>query len=94
MPSDSAFTNYFQRNKTSVQTKEWQKVKMYCDFRNEVCEVEFKRITCEYVAKDDTYKLEFFYRDNQGREYTSGVFRCNSDGTEWEQISAGNYTGG
>lgn len=85
VPSDSAFTNYFQRNKTSVQTKECQKVKMYCDFRNEVCEVEFKRITCEYIAKDDTYKLEFYYRDNNGNEYYSGKYRCDSDGVEWEQ---------
>ena len=85
VPSDFTFTNYFQRNKTSMQTKEWQKVNMYCDFRNEVCEVEFKRITCEYIAIDDTYKLEFYYRDNNGNEYYSGKFRCDSDGVEWEQ---------
>lgn len=96
-PSDSTFTNYFERNKTSKQVKEWQNVKMFCSFRGssgEVCDVGFAKITCEYISLEDAYILEFFYRDNQNHEYTSGKFRCNSDGTEWEQISAGNYTGG
>lgn len=94
LPSDSNFTNYFERKKTSEQTKEWQNVKLFCSFRNEVCEVGFKKIICNYVSKEDAYILEFIYQDNQGHEYTAGKFRCNSDGTKWEQISAGNYTGG
>lgn len=94
LPSEAGFTNYFEKKNTSEQVKEWKTINMFCPFRNDVCSVGFKKIICNYVSKEDAYILEFIYQDNQGHEYTAGKFRCNSDGTKWEQISAGNYTGG
>lgn len=93
LPSENDFKNWFTLKQTSLQNKSGN-VKMFCSFRGsngEVCDVYFKKITCEYIAIDDTYVIEFFYNDGQNREYSSGKFVCKSQGTEWERLTAGTY---
>lgn len=95
LPSENEFKNWFELEKTSLQEKSGN-INMFCSFRGsngEVCSVYFKKITCEYFEKEDTYRIEFFYTDNQNNEYSSGKFVCKSDGTEWERQTAGTYKG-
>lgn len=95
VPSENEFRNWFELGKTSVQEKSGN-INMFCSFRGsegEVCGVYFKKITCEYIAKEDTYQIEFFYTDNQNNEYSSGKFVCKSDGSAWERQTAGTYKG-
>lgn len=93
LPSENAFTNFFARQQTTMQTVEWRGVRMYVPHRNGFFDVSYRKITCEYIAKEDAYVLSFYYQYSQnGKEYTplAGQVRCKSDGTRWETVMAGN----
>lgn len=90
-PSENGFLSYFEREKEDLQTVWDRSIKLFCDFRGgngEVCDVSFKRITCQYVSKENNaYILEFIYWDGKlNREVSAGRFRCNANGTKWEFI--------
>lgn len=88
LPSEDGFTDYFQREQTQKQNVEWKSFRMQVPHRNnEIHDVQYKQITCEYISTEKAYVLTFKYTDNQGREHSAGKFRCKSDGTRWEQIS-------
>lgn len=96
-PSDSSFTNYFDR-----ENLDWQSAKKLDNFsktingRNETTTYEPSSMRCRYVADKKVYQLELFYnyfdsKWNRAVEASAGVFQCAADGSRWERKDRGTY---
>lgn len=97
-PSDSSFTNYFDR-----ENLDWQSAKRLDNFsktingKNETTIYEPSSMRCRYVAADKkVYQLELFYNYydstwNRSVEASAGVFQCAADGSRWERKDRGTY---
>lgn len=90
LPSEEAFRWKFNLKETQVQTRENESVRIYAPARGSFQYANFSKITCEYKSLEDAYYLTFTYQGDQSVEYSGGKFRCKSDGTMWETVSAGN----
>lgn len=96
-PSDSSFTNYFDR-----ENLDWQSAKRLDNFsktingKNDTTTYEPSSMRCRYVADRKVYQLELFYNYydsqwNRAVEVSAGVFQCAADGNRWERKDRGTY---
>lgn len=98
VPSGSDFTYYFDRENTAVQeskqlSNNWFDIVQADGTKKSV---QFDRMTCQYIAVENKYKLELFYNyyDNTwGRNVlcSAGTFTCGADGKEWSRANVGTY---
>ncbi|MDD6810950.1 MAG: prepilin-type N-terminal cleavage/methylation domain-containing protein [Lachnospiraceae bacterium] len=97
-PSDSGFTNYFDRENTAVQeskqlSNNWFNI-VQADGNKK--SVQFTRMTCQYIAVENKYVLELFfnyYDSTWGRDVlcSAGTFTCGADENEWSRATVGTY---
>ena len=96
-PSDSSFTNYFDR-----ENLDWQSAKRLDEFSKSIngssntTVYQPSSMRCRYVADRKVYQLELFYNyydSTWGRavEVSAGVFQCAADGDRWERKDRGTF---
>lgn len=98
VPSDDKFTEYFDRGVAKVsESKTGANNGFNLGLANgNMRSVNFSKMTCEYIAVENKYKIELFYiyRDstwNRTILVSAGTFVCDADGEEWIRTSGGPF---
>lgn len=98
-PSDSSFTNYFDRENLSLQNaKKLDDFSKTINGSSNTTVYQPSSMRCKYFADKKVYELELFYNYYDftwGRtvEVSAGVFQCAPDGNKWGRKERGTLDG-